>query len=359
MSKFRTLKIKDIRKETEDTVSIALQIENGTSGDFHYVAGQHLTFRAIINGEEVRRSYSLCSSPVEAEWRIAVKKVPGGRFSTYANEDLHVGDTVEVMPPMGSFTHDINPQAENLYVAFAAGSGITPVISLIKTILFSEPKSTFILFYGNRTTDGIIFREELEGIKSRFLDRFSIHHILSGERQESPLFNGRIDEDKCRVFSKVFFNPNQVDKFFLCGPEMMIENVKAFLVKAGVRDDHIKYELFTTPASKAFAGRETRKDTPHNPDEESLATVILDGDLLEFTMPYDGRSVLEEAIDHGADAPFACKGGVCCTCKARLVEGEVKMDVVYGLEPDEIENGYILTCQAHPRSKKIIVDFDV
>ncbi len=359
MTKFRALKIRDIRKETEDTVSIALAVQNGESKEFQYVAGQHLTFRAIIDGEEVRRSYSLCSSPLENEWRIAVKKVPGGRFSSFANEKLQVGDILEVMPPMGSFTHSVDPDAENLYVAFAAGSGITPVISLVKTILLSEPKSTFILFYGNRTSDGIIFREELESIKSRFIDRFSLHHILSGERQESPLFTGRIDREKCTAFSKVFFDPQQVSKFFLCGPEMMIENVKNYLVETGVPDEQIKYELFTTPTSKAFTGRGTREDTPHNPEEESLATVILDGDAFDLPIPYEGKSVLEAVIEQGADAPFACKGGVCCTCKAKLIEGKAKMDVVYGLEPDEIEDGYILTCQAHPRSKKIVVDFDV
>lgn len=359
MSKFQPVRIRDIRKETEDTISIALQVNNGLASTFQYQAGQHLTCRAVINGEEVRRSYSLCSSPLENEWRIAVKKVPGGKFSTYANEILKAGDILEVMPPTGSFTHAVDPDAENTYVAFAAGSGITPVISLIKTILRSEAKSNVQLYYGNRTADAIIFREELESIKNAFLERFSLHHILSRERQESPLFTGRINEEKCQVYGTVFFDPGTVSRFFICGPEAMIENVRTYLANQGVEQGQIKFELFTTPTSKAFAREETKEETPHNPDEESLATVILDGDAFDFPIRYDGPSILETAIEQGADAPFACKGGVCCTCKAKLVEGEVKMDVVYGLEPDEIENGYILTCQSHPRTKKIVVDFDV
>jgi ring-1,2-phenylacetyl-CoA epoxidase subunit PaaE len=359
MSKFKSLQVKDIRHETADTVSIAFDLVNGQSADFRYEAGQYLTFKTNIQGEEVRRSYSLCSSPLENEWRIAVKKVPGGKFSTFANEQLKPGDTLEVMPPNGHFTHTTQPEVQNLYVAFAVGSGITPVISLIKTILHTEPKCSFILFYGNRNSEGIIFKEQLEAIKNHYLDRFSLHHILSQERQESPLFTGRIDEEKCATFSKVFFQPKEVSQFFLCGPEEMILNVQNYLSSIGIEEDKIKFELFSTPTSKAFVRTPEQKHKLFNPKAESMLTIQIDGDSFDFPLPYSGKSILEAAIEQGADAPFACKGGVCCTCKAKLLEGEAEMDVVYGLEPDEIENGYILTCQAHPRSEKLIVDFDV
>jgi ring-1,2-phenylacetyl-CoA epoxidase subunit PaaE len=359
MSKFQHLEVQEIRKETSDTVSISFSMKNGQSQDFEYEAGQYLTFKASINGEEVRRSYSLCSSPLENEWRIAVKKVPGGKFSTFANEVLKTGDVLEVMPPLGHFTHDLQPQDKNLYVAFAAGSGITPVISIIKTILKEEPFSSFILFYGNRHTDGIIFKEKLEALKNQYLERFSVHFILSQERQESPLFTGRIDTEKCQTYGRVFFQPKEVNQFFICGPEQMILDVKDYLLLNEVDADKIKFELFSTPTSKAFVRAQESIDHVFDPSAESLITVQIDGDTIEFPLPYSGKSILEASIDAGADAPFACKGGVCCTCKAKLIAGDANMDVVYGLEPDEIDNGYILTCQAHPRSEKLIVDFDV
>lgn len=359
MSRFYDLKVKDVRKETDDTVSISLALENGQSEAFQYQAGQYITFKADINGEEVRRSYSLCSSPLEEEWRVAVKLVPGGKFSTYANTTLRPGDRIEAMPPIGNFTHSSDRDSARTYVAFAAGSGITPVISLIKTVLKEEPQSNWILFYGNRTSDSIIFKEELEGLKNQYVDRFSLHYLLSQEKQEVPLFNGRIDREKCEVFGRVFFDVKNVDQFFLCGPEAMITSVKEQLESSGAQADLIKYELFSTPTSKAFVREPEKADREFDPTAEALIKVRIDGDILEFPLSYSGTNILEASIKQGADAPFACKGGVCCTCKAKLIEGEVRMDINYGLEQDEIDAGYILTCQSHPRSEKIVVDYDI
>ncbi len=359
MSKFHKVKVKDVRRETDDTVSIAFDLPRELQPEFEYEAGQYLTIRTSIHDQSVNRSYSLCSSPEDAEWRVAVKKVPGGLFSTFANEVLSIGDEVELMPPMGKFHIQNNGQSAHQYVFFAAGSGITPIISIIKTILRTEPLSQCILFYGNRYADGIIFKEELDDLKNKNIGKLSVHHILSQERLEAPLFNGRIDAEKCATFSKVFFDLKEVHTFFLCGPEQMILTVQAFLQENGVSEEKIKFELFTTPTSKAAPLQVKTEHKTFDPSKESALTVRIDGYDLDFTLPYAGKNILDATIDNGGDAPFACKGGVCCTCKAMLVKGEVEMDTVYGLEQDEIEAGYILTCQSHPRSEKVIVDYDV
>lgn len=353
---FEKLRIKDIRKETADCVSIAFDVPVTLQQAFSYKQGQYLTLRCFINNEEIRRSYSLCSSPLDNEWRIAVKKVADGSFSTYANTSLQIGDTLDVMPPMGKFYTDTDIVHTKQYVAIAAGSGITPIISIIKTILQSEPASTVTLVYGNRNRHSIIFREELEALKNKHISRFRLIHVLSREITDAAINTGRIDTTKCDELFTRMVNP-QADEFFICGPEQMTFCVKDFLLHKGVDAKKVHVELFTAsrqPAKARAAAATTGDEQP-----TSRITVKLDGTAFDFDLAYDSDNILDAALFHGADLPYSCKGGVCCTCRARLVEGQVDMEVNYALEPEEVAQGFILTCQAHPRSEKVVVDFDV
>jgi len=357
MKDYHPLVIKDKILETSTCVSLGFEVPDHLKGQFAFKAGQYLGLRAEINGEDVRRSYSICSAEDEDEWRVAVKKVPGGRFSNYAMDQLEVGQTVEVLPPDGHFIQKKKVDGST-YCMVAAGSGITPIISLIKTILKQEPKSQIILIYGNKSLDQVIFKEEIEGLKNQYMNRFRHYYVLSQESQETDLFNGRIDAEKCKAFAKSFFNPNDIQEFFVCGPEAMIWSVKDTMEGLGVAEERIRFELFTTSAPQSgevFVGQLKEEEK----ENQSNVTVIIDGQESEFSLGYQGKSILDAALDKGNDLPFACKGGVCCTCKARLLEGEVEMEVNYALEEDELKAGMILTCQSHPRTAKIKVDYDV
>ncbi|MEM6830166.1 MAG: 1,2-phenylacetyl-CoA epoxidase subunit PaaE [Bacteroidota bacterium] len=354
MAKFHRLTITDILCPTEDSVEVSFEVPDRLKNDFKYTQGQHLTLKATINGEEVRRSYSICSCPLDPKLSIAIKKVEGGKFSTYANKSLKAGDELEVMTPHGSFFTPLNPSSQKLYVAFASGSGITPIISIIETTLRTETQSAFILFYGNRKSSSIIFHERLEGLKNRFLGRFSLYHILSQERQESELFNGRIDKEKTKKLLSVFANPIEIDHYFTCGPEQMMLSIKEVLVELGVDEQKIHMELFTSPLGKL--GKTNTGITRQKAKSE--VTVVLDGNSVTF--PYDSdESILDVAFQNGADLPYACKGGVCSTCVAKVEEGEVTMDLNYALEPDEIAKKLVLTCQARPTTDKVRLTFDV
>jgi ring-1,2-phenylacetyl-CoA epoxidase subunit PaaE len=356
MAKFHALTVKEVRRETEDCVSVSFDVSNGEYEAFQFIQGQYLTLKANIDGEDVRRSYSICSSPLDDELRVAIKKVEGGRFSTFANEVLKAGDQLEAMPPMGHFYTELDASHQHHYVAFAAGSGITPVMSILKTVLYQEPNSHFTLFYGNRGADSIIFKEELEALKNKFLSRFTLHFILSREHPGSDLFFGRIDKEKCTTFCNLLIDPEDVDHFFICGPEPMIHAVKETLEEHGTTKEKIHFELFTSPVGPLGVQQvRKKKDSPRI---ESLITITLDGNSFSFDLPSSGATILDAALKGGADLPFACKGGVCCTCKAKVLEGKVEMDVNYALEPDEVEAGYVLTCQAHPLTKNVSVSFD-
>ncbi len=357
MSNFYPLKITEVKRETPECVSVQFEVPEDLKETFQYQAGQYLTLKTEIEGEEIRRSYSLCSSPVEDEWRVAVKQVEGGKFSTFANQQLKAGDTLESMPPMGNFTTNINKNNNKKYLGFAAGSGITPVISIIKTVLESEPESHFTLFYGNKEFETIIFREEIEALKNRFIGRISVYHILSREMQGVDLFYGRMDKEKCQQFCEKLIDVSTMSEAFICGPEEMIFAIKDGLEAEGMDKNHIHFELFTSPAGKLGQKTETTK-REFDPTKESKVTIQLDGNIYDFTLGYGGKNILDAALKNGADLPFACKGGVCCTCRAKLEEGEVDMDVNYALEPEEVEAGFILTCQSHPRTEKIRVNFD-
>ncbi|MBS1601375.1 MAG: phenylacetate-CoA oxygenase/reductase subunit PaaK [Bacteroidetes bacterium] len=364
-SHFRTLTIEDVRRETADCVSIAFTVPEDLKEEFSFHQGQNVTVRVNINGQEVRRSYSICSSPLDGELRIAVKKVPSGVFSTYANEQLQKGHTLEVLPPTGKFYTELNAKNRKHYLAFAAGSGITPILSLIKTTLALEPDSSFTLVYGNRQRQSILFREELESLKNRYIRRLSIHHILSREKVDIPLHQGRIDVGKCGELCGRLIDLTTVDEVFLYGPAEMIFTVRDWLHQQGIEQKKIHFELFQTQTGepgvgKELAGKTAESLVPGEAAHEKLSqvTVRLDGVSHEFQLPYDGASVLDAALTEGADLPFACKGGVCCTCRAKLIEGKVEMEVNYALEADEVAAGFILTCQSHPRSERVVIDFD-
>jgi ring-1,2-phenylacetyl-CoA epoxidase subunit PaaE len=359
-SHFITLKIEDIRRETPDCVSIAFGVPADLRPIFSYNQGQNLTIRTKIGGQEVRRSYSICSSPLDGELRIAVKKVEGGTFSTYANEQLRPGQELEVLPPSGKFYTDLRPDNRKHYLAFAAGSGITPVISLIKTTLAVEPESDFTLVYGNRHRQGIIFREQLEALKNRYLNRLSLHHILSREEMEIPLYQGRIDVAKCAELCARLIDLTVIDEVFLCGPSAMIFTVRDWLEQQGVKKEKIHFELFhPLDSGMVVAGGGVVVSRGVGAEGVSQVTVRLDGVSHVFDLPYDGASILDAALYEGVDLPFACKGGVCCTCRAKLMEGRVEMDQNFALEAEELKAGFILACQSHPKTDKVVVDFDI
>ncbi len=354
MTQFHPLTIKEIRRETPECVSILFDIPENLKEEYRFEAGQNVTIKLHLGSDEVRRSYSICSSPHEGELRVAVKLLEGGKFSSHANESLKEGDTVHVLPPTGKFKTKLKDTAAN-YLAFAAGSGITPVISIIKSVLKNEPGSHFTLVYGNRTRGSIIFKEQLEAIKNKYMDRFAMHHILSREQADADVYCGRIDNNKLELLSKYLIDIKAVDHIFLCGPEEMIFTTRDWLQEHGVSKEKIHFELFTVPGEKASAKTTAAKSATV---ETSNIIIKLDGVSLPFSLPYEGLSILDGALQKGADLPFACKGGVCATCRAKLISGKVEMDNNYALEDDELAAGYILTCQSHPRSSDVHIDFD-
>jgi len=353
--KLHDLNVKSVQKVTEDSVVVSFDIPGDLREEFSFISGQYLTLETSINGEDIRRSYSLCSAPFEQEWKVAIKRVEDGKFSTYANTGLKAGDTLKVLGPDGNFKLETNGDNQNHYVAFAAGSGITPILSMIKSVLKEEPKSRFSLFFGNRNFDTIIFREELEDLKSNYLNRLSVHHILSKEKLGSPLFFGRIDAKKCKRYCSVFFDPKDIAGFFLCGPSKMIFEIRDELTGLGVEASKIHFELFNTDDIKI---EKKEVEESYDPSMESKVTIILDEESFDMPLAYGGLSVLDAALAAGADLPYACKSGVCSTCKAKIIEGEVEMDLNYALEPDEVENGFVLTCQSHPRTSTVTVSYD-
>jgi len=352
---FHRLKLKSVKKETADCVSLSFVIPEDLKKVFEFEQGQNITVKKIIDGKEVRRSYSICTAPHENELKVAVKKVDGGIFSCYANDILKEGDELEVLPPTGKFNCKLQTSNRKHYLAFTAGSGITPILSIIKTTLQTEPKSSFTLVFGNRSRSSIIFFEELEGLKNKYLQRFNFINILSREKTDALINYGRIDKQKLADLNKLI-NYSSVDEYFICGPEEMIFCVKGFLEQLPVDSKKIHFELFTTPGQQKI---KTKNTAVKDSGPKSKITVKLDGRSFDFDLGFNSDSILDAALKEGADLPFACKGGVCCTCKAKLLEGRVKMDVNWGLEQEEIEQGFILTCQSHPTTEKVTVDFDI
>ncbi len=352
MAQFDALKVENIQSETEDTVSISFEIPQELKSKYNFVAGQYLTLRKEINGEDVRRSYSICSGPSDGEVRVAVKQIENGLFSTFANDQLREGEVLEVMPPMGNFTFESDASRSQHYLLICAGSGITPVISIAKSILEKEPNSKVSMLYGNRTAEQVIFKSNLDQLASS--DRFSLHYIYSRQSVDGGLHEGRITAEKIEDF-KSALDFTSVNEVYLCGPEQMIHDVSAKFEAMGIDKKKIHFELFTTTASNEI--NEVKRSSTSNFSGESSVCVIVDGEEIEFTIT-DGSNILDAAMENDADVPFACKGGVCCTCKIKVVEGEVEMDVNYALEPEEVEQGFALACQARPKSARVVADFD-
>jgi ring-1,2-phenylacetyl-CoA epoxidase subunit PaaE len=353
---FHTLKVKEVKKQTPECVSVSFDIPEALQKDFLFMQGQNITLKKTIDGEELRRSYSICTAPFENKLTVAIKKVEGGKFSAYANDELKTGDELEVLPPTGKFNTPLNETNKKNYLAIAAGSGITPVISIIKTTLQTEPLSSFTLVFANRNKGSIIFFEELEGLKNKYLQRFNFINLLTREKTDADIFFGRINAEKLNQLGKLVDYTKQ-DEFFVCGPEEMIFCVKGFLENMGIDKKKIHFELFTTPGVNKQSGMEANGQKGET--VKSSIQIKLDGRTVDFPMGFDSGSILDEALKQGADLPFACKGGVCCTCKAKLIEGKVEMDVHWGLEEEEIKQGFILTCQSHPVTEKVVIDFDV
>ncbi|NWG25211.1 MAG: phenylacetate-CoA oxygenase/reductase subunit PaaK [Pseudorhodoplanes sp.] len=354
---FHKLKVADVRRETPEAVSIAFEIPGNLADLYRFQPGQHLTLRTTINGEEVRRSYSICTGLDDGEMRVAVKKVEGGTFSVFCNEAIRAGDTIDVMTPQGRFGVMPDSAVARIYLAIVAGSGITPVASIMRTVLKREPKSRFVLIYGNRNANSIIFRDDLEDLKDRFLSRLSVHHILSREEQDVGILNGRIDPGKIEAILRAVAPAREIDHVFLCGPGAMIEESRAALTRLGVSPDRIHTEYFSTDGLPV-----TRAQAASGPKEAgaaavAVAHVTLNGTAFDLQVR-EGETIVDAGLREGHEMPYSCRGGMCCTCRARLVSGEAKMDLNYSLEPWELQAGFLLTCQSRPLTREVTIDYD-
>ncbi|HJR39143.1 MAG TPA: 1,2-phenylacetyl-CoA epoxidase subunit PaaE [Nocardioidaceae bacterium] len=353
-SVFHPLTIAAIEPLTEDSIAVTFDVPEELREDYRFTHGQHITVRTELAGDDVRRNYSICSPASSGVLRIAVKRLPGGAFSEHALGMLRVGDVLDVMTPSGRFFTELDPANENHYVCIAAGSGITPVLSIVATTLETEPRSRVTLIYANRTHKTVMFLEEVEDLKDRYADRFHLVHVLSREPQEVELFSGRLDTDRMSRFLDAIVPPETVDHWFLCGPFEMVSSLRKLLVAEGVSKKAVHAEVFhveTAPPVRRTAAVDAEATGAD-------VTITLDGRQSRFKLHTDGPPVLEAALAVRADAPFACKGGVCGTCRAKLLEGTVEMDTNWALEPEEIERGYVLTCQSHPTSETVVLDYD-
>ncbi|MDA5094979.1 phenylacetate-CoA oxygenase/reductase subunit PaaK [Aliiroseovarius sp. KMU-50] len=353
MARFHKLTVTDIQKTIRDAVVVTLTPDEPES--FNFTQGQYLTFRRDFDGQELRRSYSICAGKDDGILQVGIKRVDGGAFSTWANEDLSAGDTIEAMPPMGNFHTPIEPEVAKSYLGFAGGSGITPVLSIIKTTLARESQSDFTLVYANKSVNTIMFREELEDLKNRYMGRFTVIHVLEADTQEIDLFTGLVDEEKCALLFKQWINIKSIDTAFICGPEPMMLGIAKSLRNHGLADSQIKFELFAS----AQPGRAAKKAVSSSASSGTgtEAVITLDGSARTITMDAD-TSILDAALAENMDAPFACKAGVCSTCRCKVLEGDVDMIANHALEDYEVEKGYVLSCQAYAKSDKVVVDYD-
>jgi ring-1,2-phenylacetyl-CoA epoxidase subunit PaaE len=350
--RFHTLRIARVRPETEDAICVELEVPAALATEYVFIQGQHLTLKTSVNGKEMRRSYSICAGVDDGVLRLLIKKVPGGTFSLWANQTLRSGNLIDVLTPDGRFHTRLDPANAKHYAAFAAGSGITAILSLISTTLRREPHSRFTLVYGNRRQASVLFAEELEDLKDRYLTRFALYHVFSREQQEVPLFNGRLDRAKVVAFSQSLVPAPMLDEAFVCGPGGMIDEVSQALIECGVPPEHVHIERFGVPNADTSHHTEAQ-DAP-----EAIVTIISDGIRREVELRNSDPSILDAALAAGVDLPFACKGGVCCTCRAKVLEGRVRMDKNYGLERRELDAGYVLTCQSHPLTERVTISYD-
>ncbi|MBJ7555061.1 1,2-phenylacetyl-CoA epoxidase, subunit E [Marinomonas spartinae] len=355
MNQFHPLTVSDLRRETRDSISLAFDIPADLAKAYQFKQGQYLTLRTHLDGQEVRRSYSICSGVHDNEMRVAIKRVPDGLFSTFANDSIKVGDVIEVMPPLGHFYSELDPARHGDYLLVAAGSGITPILSIAKTTLATEPHSKVTLLYGNRSTSSTMFRDQLADLKNAYMDRLNLIFVLSREQQDIDLYNGHIDADKCRVLFDRWLDVKALTGAFICGPQSMTETVQDVLKTLGMPDENIHFELFAAAGNERK--REKRAQAAAHADMSEI-TVIRDGHGMTFELKQNTENLLNAGNEHGADLPFSCRAGVCSTCKCKVVEGEVDMDISIGLEDYEVEAGYVLSCQSYPVSKKVVLDFD-
>lgn len=356
MARFHDLTVTDVHKTIRDAVVVTLQPVNGAAEEFNFTQGQYLTFRQEFDGEELRRSYSICAGKDDGVLQVGIKRVDGGAFSTWANQDLKVGDTIQAMPPMGGFFTALDADADKQYLGFAGGSGVTPVLSILKTTLAREPKSRFTLVYANRGVNSIMFREELEDLKNLYMGRLNIIHILESDAQDIDLFTGLVTQEKCAELFKHWIDIKSVDTAFICGPEPMMLGIAAALRDHGLDDSQIKFELFAS-AQPGRAKRKVVSGDAASSANQTKAAITMDGSTQTITMPKD-LSILDAALENAMDAPYACKAGVCSTCRCKVIEGEVEMVANHALEDYEVEKGYVLSCQAFPLTDSVTVDFD-
>lgn len=353
MRQFHSLTIKDVRPETRDAVRISLAVPEQLRDEYRFEPGQHLPFEIQLNGRKIRRTYSICSAQGDA-LEIGIRVQPGGQFSEFAAKHLKSGDTIAAMPPSGQFRVVLDPNNAKDYVGFAAGSGITPILSMIKSILAIEPNSRFILFYGNRTQATTMFIEDLYELKNRYMERLQLNFVFSREEQEFAPMAGRLDGDKVRELYRHFGAGLRATDCFVCGPDTMIQDVTAALIDLGMHNEHVHFERFGVP-------RKARNEKPAiqaKTADHAEITVIMDGHKKVFAMERDDANIVDAAADHGIELPYSCKGGVCATCRCHVREGEVSMDANFGLEPWEVEKGFVLACQSHPVSEKVTLDYD-
>lgn len=356
MAKFYSLKVSDIRRETPDAVSVAFEVPATLWPEYQYKQGQYVTLKLNVNGEEIRRSYSICTSPFsEKELRVAIKEVKDGRGSTFINRHLKVGDSVEVMTPMGNFTSVLSGSAQKHYVLFAGGSGITPMMSILKSVLYVEKQSSITLIYANRDEDSVIFKKEIDKISGENKDRFKVVYVYDNPKEAVPDLNkGLMTREKVGALMEAYVPMRTTGEYFICGPGPMMENVKQVLEKLEVPKEKIHIEYFTSVLETLAKAEQQVVGA----DVVSRVTVLQYGVETTFDLKMSGPTILDAATDAGVDAPFSCKGAVCCTCRAKVLEGKVKMDANFALTDAEVEQGFILTCQSHPLTEKVVVDYD-
>ena len=354
---FHPLRVKSVRPETEEAVVVSFDVPAELAEHFRFTQGQHLTLKEIVAGGEQRRSYSICAGPADGELRVGVRKVPGGVFSTWINDSLKPGDTLQVMTPEGRFFVPLDASASRHYLAIAGGSGITPILSIMKAVLGAEPKSRFTLIYGNRKQRSTMFTEEIEDLKNRHLSRLTLHMVFSQEATELPLYNGRLDRGKIGEFLATLVDARGVDHAFVCGPHGVNDEAEAALLAAGIAAEHIHIERFGIP-DESGPGKRPVQPPREGDAADARVTIIRDGIAREIDFHAEQGNILDAAAAAGLEVPFSCKSGVCCTCRSKLLEGEVRMERNFALEKHEVAAGYVLTCQSHPLTERVVLSFD-
>ncbi len=360
-TQFYPLVIKNVRAETDTAICITFDIPVEFKQKFNFIQGQFLTLKVNIDEEQVRRSYSICSGTNDDVMQVAIKRVKNGLFSNFANDNFKAGDVVDVMPPQGSFYTELDAKNAKNYMCIAVGSGITPILSIIKSVLQQEPESRLTLIYGNRRSNSVMFKDELSFIKNKYLSRFQWINIMNEEDQGADLLNGRIDNKKgAALHAGKMINILNTDEAFICGPEAMMAEVSRGFRSSGLSDNQIHYELFSNSSedSEKMIQKAQQRVETYGEEKTSKVTVIADGRSIDFDLATVGENILDAGLNNGLELPYSCKAGVCSTCKCKLMKGKVDMDISHGLEDHEVEAGYILSCQAHPISDEVVVDFD-